>query len=568
MPRTHTMTATTRLLCAALVVLAAGACKDALIAENLTSPDVDRVFATPAAVEQTIGSGYQACRNETLGTNRLQPQLAVLSLEAYSGLNNFDMGPRVGIPRNPIGNSLSSSSIFNEFSGLSRAGRLAVNAVNALDKLVADDPSPTDGVLGSRARDLRARAFGFFAVACNSAWLAMYYDSAGVVKPGMASDVIPELSGYQAVMDTAIMMLDSAIAIANQSAAASGEGFPTPATWLGNKQYTKDDFVRIVRSMRARFRAGVARTKAEREAVDWPAVIADAENGIVEDFRVKVGDGSGWNAGYYSTQIYQDGRTWGQMSLMYYGMADTSRAYDAWLKLALPDRSPFLVLTPDKRWPAGNTRTAQVASSVAPSGNNYDHFPYIAASAEEAIDGTWGWSYYQHNRSRALRFNTPTNSGDYPEFMKAELDLLAAEGYIRTGDFARAAQKIDISRVGRGGLPSLVLAGLNNNTDPVPGGAACVPRVPVPPTNPTDYASYTTVCGNMMEAMKYEKRMETAYTSVARWWIDSRGWGDLIEGTALQYPVPRQEMNARQKQPYPLGGSGGQSAAPRGTYGF
>jgi hypothetical protein len=72
----------------------------------------------------------------------------------------------------------------------------------------------------------------------------------------------------------------------------------------------------------------------------------------------------------------------------------------------------------------------------------------------------------------------------------------------------------------------------------------------------------------MMEAMKYEKRMETAYTSVARWWIDGRGWGDLIEGTALQYPVPRQEMNARQKQPYPLGGSGGQSAAPRGTYGF
>jgi hypothetical protein len=556
------MKTTASLLTAALVVGSASACKDALVAENLASPDVTRVFATPAAIEQTIGTGYQACRNNTLGTDRLQPELAVLALEAYSGLNNFNMGPRVGIPRNPIGNALSSSSIFVEFSALSRAGRLAVNAVNALDKLVEDDPSPADGVLGDPARDLRARAFGFFVVGCNSAWLALYYDSAGVVKPGMPTEEIPPLSGYQAVMDTAIMMLDSAIAIANQSVTVTGTGFPTPSAWLGGRQYTKDEFVRVVRSMRARFRAGVARNKEERAAVDWPKVIDDAENGIITDFRVNVGNNSGWSAGYYSTQIYQDGRTWGQMSLMYYGMADTSRSYDAWLATSLGERAPFLVLTPDKRWPSGGTRAAQVSNSSAPQGNNYNHFPYIAASADDAIDGTWGWSYYQHNRSRALRFNSPTNSGDYPEFMKPELDLLAAEGYYRTGDFLRAAQKIDLSRVGRGGLPGLVVNGVLDATTPVPGGAACVPRVPVGPT------FTTTVCGNMFEALKYEKRMETAYTSVARWWIDGRGWGDLIEGTAVQYPVPRQEMNARQKTPYPLGGSGGQSAAPRGTYGF
>ena len=558
-------TATARLLGLALLVGSAAACEDALVAENLADPDVARVFATPAAVEQTIGTGYQACRNTTLGTGGLQPELSVLSLENYSGLNNFNMGPRVGIPRNPIGNALSSSSIFVEFSGLSRAGRLGVNAVNALDKLVADDPSPADGVLGSQARDLRARAFGFFTIACNSAWLALIYDSAGVVKPGMASDVIPPLSGYKAVMDTAIMLLDSAIAIASNPVASGEGGFPTPASWLGNTAYTAEGFIRIVRSMRARFRAGVARSVQEREAVDWPKVIADAENGILSDFRVKVGDGSGWNAGYYSTQIYQDGRNWGQISLMYYGMADTSGRYQAWLNVPMSARAPFLVETADKRWPAGTTRSAQIANSTNPTGNNYDHFPYIAAKETDEIDGTWGWSWYQHNRSRALRFNSPTNSGNYPEFMKPELDLLAAEGYIRTGDFLRAAQKIDISRVNRGGLPGLVANNVLNATTPVPGGNSCVPRVPVPSATP---GTYTTVCGNMMEAMKYEKRMETAYTSVARWWIDGRGWGDLVEGTAVQYPVPRQEMNARQKEPYPLGGVGGPSAAPRGTYGF
>ena len=39
--------------------------------------------------------------------------------------------------------------------------------------------------------------------------------------------------------------------------------------------------------------------------------------------------------------------------------------------------------------------------------------------------------------------------------MKAENDLLAAEGYIRTGKIAEAAAKIDLSRVANGGLPAL-----------------------------------------------------------------------------------------------------------------
>ena len=359
MPRTYMMRAT-RILSAAFLVGTAAACKDALVAENLASPDISKVFATPAAVEQTLGSGYQACHNNVTNS-ALMAELSVMALESYSGLNNNQMGPRGAIPRNPVGNALTSSSIFGEFSSLSRAGRLAVNAINALDKLREDDLSPADGVLGSIAQDLRARAFGFFTLGCHSGWLAIIYDSAGVVKPGMDALEVPPLSGYQAVMDTAIMMFDSAIAIA--SSPAGGAGFPTPSAWLGNVQYSRDDFIRIVRSYRARFRAGVARTQAERIAVDWPKVIADGEAGIQNDFRVKVGDGSGWNAGFFVTTMYQDGRTWSQISLMYWGMADTSRAYDAWLATPLGLRIPFLVVTPDRRWPTGSTRAAQVSTT-------------------------------------------------------------------------------------------------------------------------------------------------------------------------------------------------------------
>ena len=76
------------------------------------------------------------------------------------------------------------------------------------------------------------------------------------------------------------------------------------------------------------------------------------------------------------------------------------------------------------------------------------------------------------------------------------------------------------------------------------------------------------MCGTIFEALKWEKRMETAFTGWASWYFDSRGWGDLPEGTPLEFPVPFQELDARQKPLYNLGGIGGKSAAAKGTYGL
>src|SRR5262249_51931695 len=136
-------------------------------------------------------------------------------------------------------------------------------------------------------------------------------------------------------------------------------------------------------------------------------------------------------------------------------------------------------------------------------------------------------------------------------------DLLAAEGYLRTGNVAAAAAKIDLSRVANGALPALTGA-VTSATQAVPGGASCVPQVPT--------GSGTVACGNILEAMKYDKRMEVAYSSFGLFWMDSRRWGDLVEGTPLEFPVPYQEMQTRQK-PFYLLGPGFGSAATKGTYG-
>jgi hypothetical protein len=87
--------------------------------------------------------------------------------------------------------------------------------------------------------------------------------------------------------------------------------------------------------------------------------------------------------------------------------------------------------------------------------------------------------------------------------------------------------------------------------------ADCVPRVPQAP-------SFTsTACGSILEAMKYEKRMETGFTGYMIWFADSRGWGDLVTGTAVEWPVPYQEMQARYA-PF----HNGTNVAAKGTYGY
>jgi hypothetical protein len=132
------------------------------------------------------------------------------------------------------------------------------------------------GTLGTPGQDLRAKAFGYLAMGCQQGYLAMVYDSGGIVTVGMPSAEIPELSAASELMKEAIKNLDSAVVVAGQAAATGTGGFPTPEAWLGGKAFSRDDFVKLARSYRARFRAGVARTKAQRDAVDWAAVVADA----------------------------------------------------------------------------------------------------------------------------------------------------------------------------------------------------------------------------------------------------------------------------------------------------
>jgi hypothetical protein len=95
----------------------------------------------------------------------------------------------------------------------------------------------------------------------------------------------------------------------------------------------------------------------------------------------------------------------------------------------------------------------------------------------------------------------------------------------------------------------------------------CVPKVPTGPTGPV-------VCGDLWDALKYEKRMETAYTSYAPWFLDGRRWDDLPKDTPLFWPVPFQDLQARGRPTTALYGTGvgsgnaANSTAPGSAYGW
>lgn len=536
----------------ALLVVIAG-CNEPLSAKNFNQPDIERAFGDPRIIEQIIGSGFQQCHNSTittsLSTSGVQIQLQALALEV-AGASSFGAGTRQAIPRTAILNSPTdpfANTNNVDFSGLQRLARLLSWALAAIDRL-----EERGGSLGTPAQSVRARAFGFFGLGCALGSVALVYDSAAIISPLLPNDSIPPLSASAVVMRFALQMLDSAVVIASMPSATAVGSFPTPAQWVGGNAQSRDDFVKLVRTWCARFRAGVARTPDARSTADWEAIVADAAAGIADDLVITVGGTGGWAAG--SAQ-FLTGSSANLIPPFYIGMADVSGGYDEWLASSMETRSAFLIVTPDRRFPQGATREAQQADSVLPA--SYLSLPYFRNRTLDLVNDLFS-SFYSVSRYAYIVPNGGV--GRLPLATRAEMDLLMAEGFIRMGRIAEAAALIDITRVGHGGLPPLT-GSVFTASDPVPGGESCVPRVPAPP----DFTS--TRCGTILEAMKWEKRLETLGVGYGAWYMDGRGWGDLVTDTALEFPVPYQELQVRHKPYYSLGG-GGPSSARRGTYGF
>jgi hypothetical protein len=528
----------------ALASVAMTACADNLVVTNKNNPDLSRVYREPSGVEGVISTLYRSYHNGTAGASNISPQAQVMALESYSSLANFGNGVRSSIPRLPINNQRGNQVAGGNngaWSSMSRLMRNAATVAQAVDAYL--DRGAT---LGTASRDLRARSFAFFVNGAAMGTLAFIYDSVAIATPQTPSSAIPEFITPAAATVEALAVLDSAIAIIQSAPSAADAGIP--ADWMGGYALTVADYVALIRSYKAKLRAGVARTPAERAAIDWVAVAADAAAGISADHNIDIGAnwGSALNASTYNIP-----GNWHQISLLYQGMADNSGAYVAFSAgplLARPGATT-LVQTPDTRWPAGADRNAQRANSALPLPAG--QYIQNRDPGDDFFDqaNPWGSSMYDNRRWWAIQNNNGVGTMAFIDV--DEIHMLRAEALIRQGGAGNLTAAMNLVNASR------TQHGLAAFTDPNGMAPDCVPTLP------------NGSCGTLLEAMKYEKRMETQFTGFMQWFLDSRGWGDLVQGTALEWPVPYQEMDTRNKpfydMPYP--GAVGKTAAV-GTYGY
>jgi len=560
---------------ALLAAFGLGACSDnSLVVSNPNSGETKRVRGTPDDAEKLLGSYYKRWYAGLYGGPTANPPTTlegmanIMSMQNYSSLNNECQNSRYPFSgatnSNAPGNNCGSDQ-SNPYFVLGEVNRVAANFLTSV---------ATGLSLGSDARSNRDKSFAEFLSGMALGYTALIYDSAAVVSQGQSGSDAGKLLPYTSVMDSAYAALQRAIDLAN-APGAGANGFPLPADWIpSSTSFSAAEFVKLIRSYRALFRANIARTPTERAAANWDLIIADAQNGISTDHlnttSTTNGPGGGWR------RIYDGGSTWHQMPPFIIGMADVSGNYQAWIKQSLSDRGAgnvgFFLVTPDLRFPQGATRAAQQADfkiqdcEVAGLLSCKRYFTNRPNGSDQYTGNSWGWSNYDFNRFHSWVIKgdagNPRN-GPLIVYPKAALDMLQAEGLIRKGQFSQAAALINVTRT-KNGLPAITAF---DGTSPVPGGSDCVPKVP-------QADGVTVACGNMFEAMKYEKRIENAFVQFSNWYFDGRGWGDLAQNTALFWAVPYQDLQSRGyaiDKIYGAGPGAGNAAgsvAGKSTYGW
>ncbi|HEX3865502.1 MAG TPA: hypothetical protein VHV78_02080 [Gemmatimonadaceae bacterium] len=568
-------------LCA---VVGIGACTDKSIeVTNPNSGETQRVLGTPDDAEKLLGSYYKRWYQGLYGSVTANPPATlegmanIMSFQNYSSLNNECQNSRYPFSgaanTNAPGNTCAPDQ-SNPYFILNEVVRVASNFLGN----VADGSLN----LGSDARAARDKSFAEFLRGISLGYLALTYDSSAVVTPGMSGSDAGKLITYSSVMDSAYAALQRAIDDANTTATGAS-GFPIPTAWIPTPTtLAAADFVKIIRSYRALFRADIARTPADRAAADWTSIIADAQAGLTADHYIVTdvtnGPGAGWR------RIYDGGATWHQMTPFIIGMADTSGAYLTWVRTEIGNRGAgnvsFTMATPDTRFPQGATRAAQQAdfkiqdceinggNGASGSFSCKRYFTNRPNGSDQFTGNGWGWSNYDFNRFHwwVIKGDGGTaRSGTLLMYPKTVVDMLQAEGLIRKGSYAAAAALINLTRV-KNGLPAITAA---DGTTPVPGGNACVPKTPF-----GSGASATLTCGTMLEAMKWEKRIEGSFVQFSGWYFDERGWGDLPQNTALFWAVPYQDLESRGYKTSAIYGAGvgagnaPNSASGTSTYGW
>jgi hypothetical protein len=497
------------------------ACRD-LAVDNENEPDRDRALADALAVESLIAGSFRTWWDIQQGrTTRYVDNMADVQLANALNYGNWDAAHE---PRKEVINQPGYQwgyAVEDPFMIQNRA----LAAVR--DGMVMIDGGLQIGVNG--ADTPRLRAFARLMQGLFTANVALLYDKGWIIdeKTDVPADVRDKkLVAYKDLMTKARSYLAEARQI------ASTNTFTTPTTWAG-QSITSARLIQIANSYEARFMSAVARTPAERAAVDWGRVLTLTQTGVTTDFGVNMDGPNGiWSNG---SGLKAASSLGGGIAQRFAGPADQSGKWQAWEKVEPRSRQWFLIETDDRRVHFPNRPDS--SGTVLELRRNPQGQQLTANGPER---GNWYETPYSTTIYRGI---SQTNLGFAPDLSVQEMNLLRAEALIRLNRPAEALPLINASRVAKGQLPPVTVNGDQT--------ARCVPR------------KLSGACGNLMDALIYEKRFETLLLSGGLALFDGRGWGILLKGTPLHFPVPALELNALPLPVYTFGGqSDAQNAAP------
>ncbi|MCU0626707.1 MAG: hypothetical protein MUF21_09535 [Gemmatimonadaceae bacterium] len=427
------MTRTTRLGALACGVLAIGC--SSLDVGNSNAPDRERAISRGTDLVSLLGGAMQ---NWVLAQQGETPAIATSTMALQFSMSWGNFGSRVysSVPRVQFNNAATDPNIgivntpwYNNY-GTIASSNIALAQIRAGVVPVVDGQDQT----------VLARSVARFLQGASMANIALFFNQGLYADENTPQDSAQFIS-RQAMRDSALAKLDSAIALAGTGS------FTLPETFLLTTGWTSTQLRQVANTEAARLLAYFPRSAAENAQVPWARVAQYASRGL--------------SAGTaFSPTIRGDQNVFYDGWKAYVGMWDNwMRVNQRVVRLLDPSQPtpypttgrPPAPVSPDARFDPTPRTAAAIGSETA-------DFIYVPFDFFNPARGRYHFSDVGYNRYGCHGFSAPDGGGlcEVPIRIAAENDLLWAEALVRSGGSrSQAAQLINNSRVTRGRLPAL-----------------------------------------------------------------------------------------------------------------
>lgn len=525
---------------AALTLVLFGAGCD-LEVENPNAPDAQRAFVDPAGLSQLLGGamrtwvttrgGFFGPLTMTAMADSYTASWNNAALRFYTSVG-VECPSRCGWTNSATApEAAGGPTIEGQWYGYHTVLSSATDVLRAIkDGLCFDTNCATNNTLTSRNTTIAKMLQGMAL-----AGIALNYDKGFVVDEDTDLSSIATLpfATRQEIRDAAIEKFDEAYA------EAGARNWSTPAEWHGvgaGRSYSNAQIRQLIRTMQAELLALWPRNAAENGQVAWAQVATYASQGVSSgaafDWEFYVDPSGNGFAAVTLDNVKVWGNSIGTMRVDTRVAAIlTTNHRNPWPEAA--DGNPCPTISADRRvgdgsWgPEDDFNGYATKAATANAGTD---FACSGVAIFPAARGQYHQSNLQHIRYNHLAYlgeNLPEfdMNGQDPLYTRQMNDLLWAEALIRSGNKVGGAQRINNSRVNRGGLPPLT------GTE-------------------SDAA--------VLAALQYEQEIEFMGQGPTPF-FNRRRIDGLIEGTPRHMPVPAKELDVLVREVYTFGGPGAPS---------